>query len=216
MTDLYLLIGGNQGDRLHLIQQATDLIRQRIGSVAAFSHLYETAPWGTFAPDERPQNFLNQALLVPTSLTPQQALAEALDIEKALGRRRPVSLIENGELGMENWDGKKEPEALSHLAETRRATSLHRTQITDHRSQITDYRSQKTYTSRPIDIDLIFYGQTILDTPSLTLPHPRMHLRRFVLQPLCDIAPNFIHPIYKVTLLQLLNSCPDTSSCSCL
>lgn len=211
MTDLYLLIGGNQGDRLHLIQQATDLIRQRIGSVAAFSHLYETAPWGTFVPDERPQNFLNQALLVHTSLSPQQALAEALDIEKALGRLRPTSNEDNQIIRPSDYPISEYLNiALSeNLSNADEASAPH--------SPLPPTASQpRLYSSRPIDIDLIFYGQTILDTPSLTLPHPRMHLRRFVLQPLCDIAPNFIHPIYKVTLLQLLNSCPDTSSCSCL
>ena len=202
MSDLYLLIGGNQGDRLQLIQRATDLIRQRIGSVAAFSHLYETAPWGTFAPDETPQNFLNQALLVHTSLSPQQALAEALDIEKALGRLRPTSLIENGEWRMEN-----EADAPS-LNENGPAGSWSQLSIINYQLSI--------YSSRPIDIDLIFYDGLILDTPELTLPHPRMHLRRFVLQPLSDIAPNLIHPVYNKTIIQLLDTCPDTSSCSCL
>ena len=202
MSDLYLLIGGNQGDRLQLIQQATDLIRQRIGSVAAFSHLYETAPWGTFAPDERPQNFLNQALLVHTSLSPQQALAEALDIEKALGRLRPTSLIENGEWRIEN--GADAPS----LNENGPAGGWSQLSIINYQLSI--------YSSRPIDIDLIFYDGLILDTPELTLPHPRMHLRRFVLQPLSDIAPNLIHPVYNKTIIQLLATCPDTSSCSCL
>ncbi len=204
MSDLYLLIGGNQGDRLQLIQQATDLIRQRIGSVAAFSHLYETAPWGTFAPDERPQNFLNQALLVHTSLSPQQALAEALDIEKALGRLRPTSLIENGEWRIENEADADAPS----LIENGPAGSWSQLSIINYQLSI--------YSSRPIDIDLIFYDGLILDTPELTLPHPRMHLRRFVLQPLSDIAPNLIHPVYNKTIIQLLATCPDTSSCSCL
>lgn len=196
MSDLYLLIGGNQGDRLQLIHQATDLIRQRIGSVAAFSQLYETAPWGTFSPGEKPQNFLNQALLVSTFLSPQQALTEALDIEKALGRIRPAS------------SSCMEPSSLYDMP------SLDTSQSTTVSSN-TPSHQPRLYSSRPIDIDLIFYGQEVLNTPSLTLPHPRMHLRRFVLQPLCDIAPNFIHPIYKVTISQLLNSCPDTSFCSC-
>ena len=64
MPKLYLLIGGNQGDRQQMITEATDLIRQRIGSVVACSHIYETAPWGLFAPDENPQGFYNQALEV--------------------------------------------------------------------------------------------------------------------------------------------------------
>ena len=88
MPTLYLLIGGNQGDRRQMMHNATDLIRQRIGSVVACSHIYETAPWGLFAPDEDPQGFYNQALEVETPLPPHDALKEALDIEHQLGRRR--------------------------------------------------------------------------------------------------------------------------------
>jgi len=70
------------------------------------------------------------------------------------------------------------------------------------------------YTSRPIDIDLILFGPMVLDTPDLVLPHPRMHLRRFVLAPLCEIAPDAVHPIFNKTLSQLLSECTDSSFCS--
>lgn len=171
MADLYLLIGGNQGDRVALLQKATDLIHERIGSVAHLSNIYQTAPWGNFKPGEEPQDFLNMALEVHTLLSPQEALRTALAIEEELGRERS------------NSEGRAEVERL--------------------------------YSSRPIDIDLIFYNNLVIDTPELTLPHPRMHLRRFVLQPLCDIAPHYIHPIYNKTLFELLSQCPDTSSCCC-
>lgn len=67
------------------------------------------------------------------------------------------------------------------------------------------------YTSRPIDIDLIFYNTQVVSDPSLTLPHPRMHLRRFVLEPLAEIIPGYVHPQFKKTVVQLLAECPDTS-----
>lgn len=68
------------------------------------------------------------------------------------------------------------------------------------------------YASRPMDIDLIFYNNEIIETPQLSLPHPRMHERRFVLDPLCEIIPNYIHPRFKKTLAQLQAECPDTSA----
>lgn len=56
---------------------------------------------------------------------------------------------------------------------------------------------------RTVDIDIIFYDDLIIDDGILTVPHPRMHERGFVLQPLYDIAPNAVHPIYKKTVEQM-------------
>lgn len=56
-----------------------------------------------------------------------------------------------------------------------------------------------TYTDRRIDIDLIALGDTVVRSTELTLPHPRMHLRYFVLRPLAEIAPEWIHPILHLT-----------------
>jgi len=64
---------------------------------------------------------------------------------------------------------------------------------------------------RTIDLDILLFGDTIIDTEFLTLPHPRMHLRRFVLQPLARIAPNFVHPTLNEEIANLLAVCPDTS-----
>ena len=58
---------------------------------------------------------------------------------------------------------------------------------------------------RPLDLDLIAFGDAQRTTPELTLPHPRAHQRRFVLQPLVEIAPDFILPGQSNTALQLLN-----------
>ncbi len=57
---------------------------------------------------------------------------------------------------------------------------------------------------RPLDLDILLFGDEVLDRPGLTIPHPRMHLRWFVLKPLCDLAPDAVHPVLKLTAAQLL------------
>lgn len=170
MHRLALLIGGNQGDRRLLIQQATEQIRQRIGSVVAFSRIYETEPWGTFETEggeSKVKNFLNQALLVATPLTAHEALREALDIEIRLGRQRPQASSCGATLG------------------------------------------SRIYHSRPIDIDLIFFDHDVISTPDLVIPHPRMHLRRFVLEPLAEFMPDYVHPVLNKTVRDLLKEPPQ-------
>ena len=62
---------------------------------------------------------------------------------------------------------------------------------------------------RILDMDVIFFDATVTDHPALTLPHPRMHLRRFVLKPLCDMDPTLRHPILNQTVQQLLDNLED-------
>ena len=66
------------------------------------------------------------------------------------------------------------------------------------------------YVSRPIDLDILYFGDKIIETQLVTAPHPRLHQRRFTLLPLCDVAPAFVHPTLKKTNLQLLDECQDT------
>jgi len=62
---------------------------------------------------------------------------------------------------------------------------------------------------RIIDIDILFYNDLRIESPALTIPHPALHERRFTLVPLAEIAPAFVHPVFKKNIVELLESCED-------
>jgi len=65
------------------------------------------------------------------------------------------------------------------------------------------------FKNRPIDIDILFFGKTILDDENLKIPHPGISSRRFVLEPLVEIKPDLIHPVLKKSAKELLIECKD-------
>lgn len=67
------------------------------------------------------------------------------------------------------------------------------------------------YESRTIDIDILFYGNQVISTARLRVPHPLLAERRFALLPLHEIAPNLVHPLNKHTISELLENCPDNA-----
>lgn len=69
---------------------------------------------------------------------------------------------------------------------------------------------------RTIDIDILYYGSLVVDEKGLTIPHPGIAERKFVLVPLCEIAPDFVHPVLKKTSKELLMVCKDTGKVSLL
>src|SRR5580692_10904850 len=84
MNKAYLLIGGNEGDRLFHLKNAIESISGNIGKILKRSSLYETAPWGKT--DQA--TFLNQALIISTELDAFSLMAEILETERSLGRQR--------------------------------------------------------------------------------------------------------------------------------
>lgn len=70
-------------------------------------------------------------------------------------------------------------------------------------------KSNGTYSSRAIDIDILFFDQLIIEDPDLIIPHPQLHKRRFTLIPLAEIIPKWIHPVFQKNCEQLLEMCID-------
>lgn len=155
MATIYILLGSNIEPRIQYINNATRLIKNRIGSVETCSGIYESAALGF----ESDQPFYNQVLKVKSNLTVEDSLRESLIIENELGRVRDKNILK----------------------------------------------------SRTIDIDILYYDDIIVNNDNLIVPHPRLHNRRFTLEPLCEIAPNYYHPVLEKRNFELLKNCSDTS-----
>jgi 2-amino-4-hydroxy-6-hydroxymethyldihydropteridine diphosphokinase len=153
MTRLYLLLGGNIGDKERIFSEARDSLNNRVGKIRLKSAIYETEPWGFESSDL----FWNQALEISTSLSPDEVLSQTQLIEQELGR----------------------------------------------------IRKDSQYSSRVIDIDILFYGDQIIKQANLIIPHPRIQERKFALLPLCEIVPDLIHPAFQKSIRQLLEECSD-------
>ena len=72
-------------------------------------------------------------------------------------------------------------------------------------------RTGKGYASREMDIDILYFDDLVLETESLTIPHLQIANRLFVLVPLAEIAPEFVHPVLKLTSVEMLAVCADKS-----
>ncbi|HLD22231.1 MAG TPA: 2-amino-4-hydroxy-6-hydroxymethyldihydropteridine diphosphokinase [Patescibacteria group bacterium] len=150
MSTVYIALGSNLGEREKYLQQAIEALK-KLGSVAAVSSFYDTEPVGyTNQP-----NFLNAAIKLETTVSPQELIQKTIQIEKEQGRVRDP----------QNQNG-----------------------------------------PRTIDIDILLYDDLIISEPQLTIPHPRMHERKFVLEPLAEIAPGAVHPVLHKTISELLDT----------
>ena len=102
----------------------------------------------------------------------------------------------NGVLGVQSHMG---PRALLRL--------LQRVERSFGRNR----QREQPWGPRPLDLDLLFYGDRIIRCPALRVPHPRLHQRRFVLRPLADVASTLHHPIFGKTVDSMLQEVDDTA-----
>jgi 2-amino-4-hydroxy-6-hydroxymethyldihydropteridine diphosphokinase len=195
MKEVYLLLGSNRGDRHALLDSALSMIEGEGCSVVKTSARYESAPWGF--DDET--SFINQGAEIETELSPQDLMERLLKIEAKLGRVRSP-----GSCGCEIPKG----DVRNAIGDEGSAISDEGSAMSDRKSPVASRASQ--YSSRTMDIDILFYGQKLIFDGDLMIPHPRLHVRRFTLVPLAEIAPEFVHPVMKKTMKELLGTCTDS------
>ncbi len=110
----------------------------------------------------------------------------------------------------EPWGEEEQPWFLNQVVEV--ATILHPQDLLEKTQDIEKElgrKKRKKWTEREIDIDILFYGKEILHKENLTIPHPFIEDRKFILVPLNEIASDFIHPILKKSMKELLHECND-------
>lgn len=109
------------------------------------------------------------------------------------------------------WGKEGEPDYLNQVVEIATDMEAHNLlamllKIEQHLGRL---RNEK-WGSRTIDIDILFYGNRVIDDADLTVPHPRLHERRFTLEPLEEIAAELIHPVFKKNITQLKKDLKDS------
>ena len=135
-----------------------------------------------------------------------------LELAKLLIEERVGSIFRTSSLyETAAWGVEEQPDFLNQVLEvtTRLSASEVLTTILDIEKQMGRTRTQKWY-ARSIDIDLLFYGDKIIEEENLIVPHPFIGDRNFVLIPLNELQPNFLHPKHQKTIAELLANCPDT------
>lgn len=164
------------GDRRANLVEAVRRIGE-LGEVRAVSSFYDTEPVGYLS---QPR-FLNGALLLQTNLEPVELLRGLLAVERAMGRERE-GVVEKGPRVIDL-------DLLVYIDQSGIDQGG-----TDQRA--VDLRGQTGIN--------LSGGQVVMETDELTLPHPAMQERRFVLEPLAEIAPEMMHPVLGLTMRELL------------
>jgi 2-amino-4-hydroxy-6-hydroxymethyldihydropteridine diphosphokinase len=130
-------------------------------------------------------------------------LTEALRRMEALGRVKAISTFHDTE-PVDYLDQPRFLNAAALLETTLGPEELMQSLLGIEREMGRSREGAISKGPRVIDLDLLLYGIRILSTADLTLPHPAMHERRFVLAPLSEIAPQMTHPVLKLTVMEML------------
>jgi 2-amino-4-hydroxy-6-hydroxymethyldihydropteridine diphosphokinase len=110
----------------------------------------------------------------------------------------------------EAWGKTDEPNYLNQVVQVN--TTLPARQVLEKVLQIETKMGrvrEEKWGARIIDIDILFYGQGIINEPGLTVPHPELHNRKFTLEPLSEISPDWQHPVFKKSIFQLKSELKD-------
>ena len=128
-------------------------------------------------------------------------------LDSAVAELEKISIVSNKSKIYETppWGDTEQPSFLNSCVEIK--SDLPAAELLSQLKNIEDQLGRthiRKWGPRVIDLDLLFYGSETMTTEKLTVPHPELHKRAFVLKPLADIAGKFIHPVLKLSITQLL------------
>lgn len=139
----------------------------------------------------------------------QDIISRALTaIESEIGEIQKKS----GYYATEPWGFDTKNEFLNMVCQIETQQSPNQVLDNIHKIESRFGRTRNTgtgYASRTLDIDILFYDDLRLETEELVIPHPRLHERRFTLEPLAETAPDLVHPVLKKSIVEILSDCKD-------